>query len=351
MIGTKGDRSQESIYMQRALDLAVKGFATTHTNPMVGAVIVYNNRIIGEGYHKLYGSHHAEINAINSVNETDKLLLKDSTLYVTLEPCSHIGKTPPCAHRIVAEGIKKVVVGTIDPNPKVAGNGITYLREHGVQVDMSSMENACISLLDKFNANLNGLPYIQLKWAQSKDGFMGVKGQQMWLSNQYSRIKTHQYRANFDAILVGKNTVIIDNPMLDARYYSDKKPIRIVLDTHLEVPQTHRIYDKTAITWIVNERKQETHENLAFIQADTRDLKSLLNTIYDKGVSSLIVEGGAQILHDFIKAGYWHEAMVIKTPKNLNDGITAPIIQGVLQEKYQLSDDEIIIFKNYHKGI
>ncbi len=336
----------DEVFMQRALDLAIRGFAKTGKNPMVGAVIVHRNRVIGEGYHEIYGSPHAEINAINSVQDEDKLLLSESTLYVTLEPCSHFGKTPPCAHRIVAERIPKVVIGVVDPNPKVAGNGIRYLIDNGINVVMSSLRESSESLIRKFKVNLLGVPFIQLKWAQSKDGFMGIKDRQVWLSNGYARLLTHRYRSLYDGILVGKHTALTDNPILDARYDSDKRPIRILLDSHLEVPISHHLYNGSATTWIINHVEDKVTDKVRFIKADTKDLSSLMNNLFDLGLTSVIVEGGAQVLSSFIESNLWHEAFIIKTNKILEAGISAPLVEGRVEKVFHLADNDVLIIRN-----
>lgn len=340
------DQSFDQTFMQRALDLAVLGFASTGTNPMVGAVLVYNNRIIGEGFHARYGGNHAEVEALASVCSEDKTLIPLSTLYVTLEPCSHTGKTPPCASRIVTEGIRRVVVGCEDPNPKVAGRGLAYLKMHDVTIEMSSLASECTALLRKFRANLAGLPYIQLKWTQSQDGFIGVTGQSIWMSNTYSRILTHQYRSNYDGILIGKNTALADNPLLDARYYSDRKPVRILLDSNLEVPKSYHLYDNNVKTLVFNSRIEHEEGSIKYIRIDTYDIELLLRKIFESGVTSLIVEGGAQVLDSFIQSGFWNESLVIKTPVRLVQGIPAPVVQGVLNDRILIMNDEVLCIVN-----
>lgn len=343
------DQSQDQIFMQRAIDLAVQGFASTGTNPMVGAVLVYNNRIIGEGFHARYGGNHAEIEALESVCSEDKTLIPLSTLYVTLEPCSHIGKTPPCASKIVSEGIRSVVVGCQDPNPKVAGKGLAYLKMHDVKIEKSSLASECATLLRKFRMNLAGLPYVQLKWAQSQDGFIGISGQNIWMSNTYTRILTHQHRSQYDAILIGKNTALVDNPVLDARYYSDRKPVRILLDRNLEVPKSYHLYDNNTITLVFNSRLDHEEGRIKYIRVDTYDIEVLLRQIFKFGVTSLIVEGGAQVLHSFIKSGFWNESLVIKTSARLVQGIPAPVVQGVLKDRISIMNDELLCIANKYE--
>jgi len=340
------DSSPDLMYMQRALNLAIRGFADTGKNPMVGAVIVYEHRIIGEGYHERYGDKHAEINALESVCQADKHLIQGSTMYVTLEPCSHTGKTPPCANRIVKEGIRRVVVGTSDPNPIVTGKGMGYLRANGLLVEISELQEACDKLLIKFKANLDGIPYIQLKWAQSRNGYIGISGKNIWLSNGFTRILTHRDRNMFDGILIGKGTAMTDNPVLDDRYFDFGKPVRILMDSNLELPSSYRLFDGSAPTWIINKIKNDDSGNPRYIQFDSCNLKGMLQLLYRSGITSLIIEGGAKVLQSFAEAGMWHVAMVIRTKKKLEDGLKAPLIQGVMKDRFQLAEDEVLIIEN-----
>ncbi|KXK39930.1 MAG: bifunctional diaminohydroxyphosphoribosylaminopyrimidine deaminase/5-amino-6-(5-phosphoribosylamino)uracil reductase RibD [Saprospiraceae bacterium] len=337
---------EHEIFMQRCIDLAKRGFGTTRTNPMVGAMLVYEGTIIGEGYHQFYGLQHAEINAIESVKDSDKSLIKDSTLYVTLEPCSHFGKTPPCAHRIVTENIRQVVIGSVDPNPKVAGNGIKYLQHHGVSIIQSVLSEDCDALLDKFKANLSGLPYIMLKWAQSVDGLMAVAGKQVWLSNSLTRMLTHRQRSEYDAILIGKNTAIVDDPILDARYFNGAHPIRVVLDSMLSIPHEKKIFSDGHSTVVVNTLKQGKEGHITYLNIGKEDIKEMMKMIFNLGISSIIVEGGAEVLNSFVNAGLWHQAVVIRTRQDLGTGLKAPNVSGKLLANMQLKDDEIMYIKN-----
>lgn len=334
--------------MSRAIELAKLGFSTTKTNPMVGAVIVYNNRIIGEGFHKKHGGSHAEINALTSVKDEDKPIISESTLYVTLEPCSHFGKTPPCSDRIVTEKIPKVVIGCIDPNPKVAGRGISYLTRNGVEVVMSELASSCEQLISKFRANLSGRPYIHLKWAQSADNFMAKTNTQVWLSNEFTRILTHKYRNQYDAILIGKNTALIDNPELSVREFSGENPVRVLLDSHLEVPQTHKLLSDGHPTLVYNSLYSKTKGAVEYIKVDTSNLDFILKDLFKRGLTSLIVEGGKKVLTSFIAENLWDEAMVITANKNLIEGISSPSITGTLAQNLNLKSDKIQVILNTH---
>lgn len=287
--------------MQRALLLAKNGEGRVSPNPMVGAVIVYNDRIIGEGFHAIYGGPHAEVNAINSVKEADKQFLKDSKIYVTLEPCSHFGKTPPCANLIVDTGIPEVVVGCLDPNPKVAGRGIKILENAGVKVTTGVLEESCRNINKKFmKAHTSNLPYILLKWAQSSDGFMasideGGNLKPVVFSNPLSSVWMHRKRAGVDAIMVGANTERIDNPRLTVRNWGGNSPRKIVARNKKE------------------------------------DLLPLLENLRREGITSLMVEGGAALLNSFLQDGLYDEIRIETSPHNLEKGLKAPTIPNELK--------------------
>jgi diaminohydroxyphosphoribosylaminopyrimidine deaminase / 5-amino-6-(5-phosphoribosylamino)uracil reductase len=338
---------QDDFYMNRCIELARKANKNTYTNPMVGAILVYEGRIIGEGYHERFGEAHAEINAIHSVRQQDKALIPSATLYVSLEPCSHTGKTPPCAHRIIDEGIRKVVIGCQDPNPKVAGNGIKYLSNHGVDVTYPVLETEAELLIAKFKANLRGIPYIILKWAQSADQFISERGKQTWLSNEYTKILTHKWRSEVDGIMVGKNTAEMDNPSLDVRAYHGDSPIRILLDSKLTADPDLKILNDHQKTIIINQTKDTTiHQRIHLKVNDTKNIQEVLTALFQTGITSILVEGGAALLNSFIKSGYWHEARVIKTIIKLKDGVPAPLLDGHLLEYIKLQDDEIFTMLN-----
>ncbi|MFZ1579674.1 MAG: bifunctional diaminohydroxyphosphoribosylaminopyrimidine deaminase/5-amino-6-(5-phosphoribosylamino)uracil reductase RibD [Saprospiraceae bacterium] len=337
----------DTFYMSRCFVLAKKGIRNTASNPMVGAVLVCNGIIIGEGYHQKFGSPHAEINAINAVSTDNKHLIPKSTLYVSLEPCSHSGKTPPCAHRIVTEKISRVVFGCKDPNPLVAGKGIDYLRANNVAVDGPIMEKEAQDLIRKFVTNLKGLPYIILKWAQSEDLYFSAKDHQVWLSNKYTQILTHKWRSEVDGIMVGRNTVQIDDPSLDVRQYYGPNPMRILIDTHLKTDPSKKLLSDGKPTIVINSKIEQKDGQTHYIKVDdTSDLTNILKILFGLGITSLLVEGGAALLQSFINQGLWHEARVIRTKTKLGDGIKAPAVQGKLQEKMQVADDEILFITN-----
>lgn len=340
-------KAMQNVYMQRCIDLAKHGFRGVKSNPMVGALIVNGDKVIGEGFHEYFGGPHAEINAFHSVKEENKHLIAGSTLYVTLEPCSHTGKTPPCSHRIVNEKIAHVVVGCVDPNPLVAGRGIEYLEEHGIRVTISDLKKDCDKLIDKFKVNLSGLPFVHLKWAQSADFFISSSHHDVWLSNPITGVLTHKNRSQYDAILVGKNTILSDDPELTTRHVSGDDPLRIILDTHLTIPSSSKVLSDLRPTMIINQVKDDIFGTVSYVKVeDINDIDAILRAIYSKGITSVIIEGGSKVLNSFISSGLWHEAMVIQTKKLLKDGIKAPILSGNLLNKFSLQDDEILIMSN-----
>ena len=334
-------------YMQRCIELATKAGKNTRTNPKVGSVLVHQDRIIGEGYHMEYGKPHAEINAIEDVSSADRQYIPASTLYVSLEPCSHFGKTPPCADRIVQEGVKNVVIGSPDPNPVVSGNGIKYLKENGVIVDCLYDLPEAEDLINSFKVNLSQLPFVVLKWAQSADNYISKKGEQTWLSNEYSRIVAHKWRSECDGIMIGKNTALTDKPALNVRSYYGENPVRIIMDSHLELKDTMYKSTDDTTTWVFNQSYEGQDQNIKYLQIENlNDLASVLNILFKNGINTLMVEGGAALLKSFINAGIWHEARIIQTKSKLNEGISAPLLHGSLIKKMQLLDDEVLFIKN-----
>jgi len=333
-------------YMRRCIFLAQKGKGSTSPNPMVGAVIVYNDRIIGEGYHKAYGEPHAEVNAFNSVQ--DEELLKESTLYVSLEPCSHFGKTPPCAHLIVKKNIPRVVVGSFDPNPLVAGKGIEYLRAHNVDVTESICEEECNELNKKFMTfHKAKRPYIILKWAESTDGFIDHSWKSTQISCEESRVLVHQMRAENDAILVGGRTVIVDDPSLTVRHVSGKNPIRVILTNSIELNTDLKILDDQAHTLILNPVTNGEKGTNKYISVNVNDPHAVTQVLYEEKISSVIVEGGAKTLQRFIDSELWDEALILKSPNPLQEGTKAPNIQQLPESVREFFSDKI--YKFYRK--
>jgi diaminohydroxyphosphoribosylaminopyrimidine deaminase/5-amino-6-(5-phosphoribosylamino)uracil reductase len=335
--------TKDEKYISRCLELARNGLCTTPPNPMVGAVIVCKNRIIGEGYHIHHGQAHAEVNAIQSVKEKDIPFLKEATMYVSLEPCSHYGKTPPCADLIIEKGIPHVVVGCLDPFPLVAGRGIKRLRDAGIDVKVGVLEEECRQLNRKFiTFNTNKRPYIILKWAESTDKFIGKEhynSNPIILSSNLTQMLVHKKRSENSAILVGRRTALMDNPSLTTRVWYGKNPVRITIDKDLTLPSIIHFYDGKVPTIIFTSKAiNKKVPNTEFIQLDfsSNILLQIMNVIYNKKLQSLLVEGGAQLLQSFIDSNLWDEAFVEESPIKLKDGTKAPNISNCY-----LKDSEI----------
>jgi len=339
-------------YIRRCIELAKNGLGTTYPNPMVGSVIVYNNKIIGEGWHKKAGEPHAEVNAINSVK--DKSLLKKATIYVSLEPCSHFGKTPPCCDLIIKNGIPNVVIGTVDPNEKVAGNGIKKLIEAGIHVNVGILEAECNELNKRFfTFHEKKRPYIILKWAESKDGFIAplekLEKKPVWITNQYSRQLVHKWRSEEQAILVGTQTVIDDNPKLDVRDWTGNNPIRVVLDQNNRISNDSQIFDDRAKTILFSKFKHAVEkENITFevIDFEQNIPTQIVQKLYQHKIQSVIIEGGRQTLQTFIDENLWDEARVFIGNIQIGDGIKAPIIIKKSFKRLSIGDDQLILSRN-----
>ncbi len=339
--------------MLRCIQLAKNGLGTTYPNPLVGNVIVYENKIIGEGWHYKAGQPHAEVNAINSVE--NKQLLKKATIYVSLEPCSHFGKTPPCADLIVASGIKKVVVGSLDPNPKVSGRGIKKLMEAGCKVNIGVLDNECDELNKRFfTFHQKKRPYIFLKWAETSDGFISPKNEArketkpVWITNEFSRQLAHKMRAEEQTILVGTNTVLQDNPSLTVRDWAGANPVRIVIDRELKISKDFSVFDTNSKTIIFNEKEQNTIGNLDFekINFSEEIPQQICDALYRKNIQSTIIEGGAKTLQSFIYENLWDEAFVFNGNISFGEGIKAPNFKGAFMCEEILKGDTLRIFKN-----
>jgi diaminohydroxyphosphoribosylaminopyrimidine deaminase / 5-amino-6-(5-phosphoribosylamino)uracil reductase len=334
-------------YIRRCFDLATLGGKHTKSNPNVGSVVVYDDKIIGEGYHKMFGDAHAEVEAVNSV--VDKSLLPYSTIYVSLEPCCISGKTPPCTDLILMSGIKKVVFSVSDPNPKVSGNSVKILRENGVEVIENVLKEVGESIIRPFIANLSKRPYIILKQVTSLDGFIGHKEKQVWLSSKATSYLTHRWRSEVDAILIGKNTALIDNPSLTTRYWDGENAIRVVFDSKLELDSNLSVMIGNAKTIIVNEIKEGDFGNLCYLKIPKGNLDDLLTSLFAKGICRLLVEGGGQVIESFYHARLWDEYRLIETKKILNneypqdDLVVASKLNGTLVKEYTLLDDKIAI--------
>ncbi len=339
-------------YMRRCIELAKNGLGLTYPNPMVGAVIVADGKIIGEGWHRKAGGPHAEVLAIASVK--DPGLLCRSTLYVSLEPCSHFGKTPPCCDLVLESGIPSVVVGTVDPNEKVAGRGIAKLRDAGVDVTVDVLAPDCRELNKRFFTFHNKRrPYVILKWAQSADGFItpltkNARGP-VWISGSYSQQLVHKWRAEEQAILVGTRTAIDDNPKLDVRHWTGENPVRIVIDKSARIPLQSHIFDNQTPTIVVTSPgRTGAFGDLPTLTVDfnTAVAAQILTKLYGYGLQSVIVEGGALTLQTFIDAGLWDEARVFIGKTVLTQGVQAPLINGPATRQ-TMHDDELLIFRNH----
>ena len=351
-------------YMKYALELARKGGRATRPNPMVGAVIVFNGEIIGEGYHQKCGEAHAEVNAVNSVKNRE--LLPQSTIYVTLEPCSHWGKTPPCSDMIVAERFKRVVVAMVDPFEKVSGSGINKIRAAGIEVEVGILENEARELNKSFiTYHTKQRPYVILKWAQTTDGFIDndrdPNTPATWMTGAECKRLVHRWRSEECAIMVGTNTVIRDNPSLTVRDCQGNNPVRVTFDSKLSLPMNRNIFDDQAKTLIFTTHdaickcNTQYPKNIELIGLQsTKNMDEVLKKLYERGIMSIIVEGGRSLLDSFIDAGLWDEMRIFKSPLMLNDlrggsgigGIKAPDYDGQIIDNYILDDVEITIFKN-----
>lgn len=335
-------------YMLRCIELAKKGIPDASPNPTVGAVIVYNGKIIGEGYHRKCGGPHAEVNAVNSVK--DKSLLSESTIYVTLEPCSHYGKTPPCADMLIRNKLKRVVIGCIDPFSKVHGNGIKKLKDAGIDVTIGVCESECRELIKKFTTfHTNKRPYIILKWAQSSDGFIDklrTSGEPIIISNPFTQILVHKMRSECDAIMIGTNTALLDNPSLTTRKWTGNNPVRIVFDRSLRLPKNLKIFDNTAKTIIFTEKNvQNSNDNIEYVKINPEEdiLYTSMKKLYERNIQSLLVEGGAKLLQSFIDNGLWDETIIETGEITINNGIKAPILKNFKVSECRKCFDSIII--------
>ena len=338
--------------MRRCLELAKNGLGTTYPNPMVGSVIVCDGKIIGEGWHKKSGEPHAEVNAVNSVK--DKSLLKRATIYVSLEPCSHFGKTPPCCDLIIENKIPNVVVGTVDSNIKVAGNGIKKLIEAGAKVTVGILETECKELNKRFfTFHEKKRPYVILKWAESNNGFIApltkLEQKPVWITNKFSRQLVHKWRSEEQAILVGTNTVIADNPKLDVRDWTGNNPIRIILDQNNRIPKDSYIFNNQVKTIIFsNSSTRISQENSIFEVIDFKKnlANQILNVLYKHHIQSVMIEGGLQTLQTFIDENLWDETRVFIGNNNFETGIKAPLLALKNIEKHIIENDILLISRN-----
>lgn len=337
--------------MHRAIELASKAAGYTAPNPMVGAVLVYNDRIIGEGYHKLYGQPHAEVNCIQAVSDEDRPFIARATMYVTLEPCAHFGKTPPCADLIIKHKIPKCVIGVRDPFTEVDGKGIEKLKAAGVEVELGVMEKECRDLNKRFfEFHTRKRPYIILKWAQTANGMIGTTHARLYITNDITNRLVHKWRSEEMAILVGTNTAVSDDPALTNRLHPGPQPLRMVVDLNLRIPTGSKLLDGSVRTTVFNSSKTEEKLNLLYHKVDkNRDfIEQFPGIVYEMGIQSVLVEGGSHLLQSFIDAGIWDEARVITNEKLfIEQGITGPRLNhALLTKEEQILNDRIRYFSH-----
>ncbi len=346
-------------YMQRCIQLAKLGAGNVAPNPMVGAVLVFNETIIGEGYHEQFGQAHAEVNCLNNVAENYKSQIQNSTLYVSLEPCAHFGKTPPCSNLIIEQGIKKVVVGCRDSYAEVDGKGIEQLKAAGIEVIVDVLKEECLELNKRFFAfHTKKRPFIVLKFAKTNNGFIGktvpspcIGGEEnrLFISNSYTNKLVHQWRSEEAAILVGTNTALKDNPQLNNRLGKGNQPIRLVIDQQLKLPQSLHLFNQQQPTVVFNRIKNNVDNAITYVQLNevTTVVSQIMNYCYQQRIQSILVEGGAVLLQHFIDENLWDEARIITNEKLwIDNGIAAPIISGALQQSTHIFDDRIDYYTN-----
>ncbi len=339
--------------MNRCIELAKNGLGTTYPNPLVGSLIVFEDQIIGEGWHYESGKPHAEVNAVNRVR--DKNLLHKSTMYVSLEPCSHFGKTPPCVDLILKHKIPNVIIGTVDPNEKVSGKSIKKLQDAGVNVVCGVLERECQELNRRFfTFQIKKRPFIILKWAESADGFLAPKEKNerkpVWLSNPISRQLVHKWRTEENGILVGKQTVIEDNPKLSSRDWYGNQPSRITFDGNNSIPKESYFFDNELNTFFFTKKSNSvSSEKTTYIELDFSDknLSLILENLYKKNIQSVIIEGGAKTLNNFIEIDLWDEARIFRSENLLNDGIKSPDLKKTPDHLIKIGSDKLYFYYNH----
>jgi diaminohydroxyphosphoribosylaminopyrimidine deaminase / 5-amino-6-(5-phosphoribosylamino)uracil reductase len=335
------------LLMNRAMELALNGAGSVSPNPLVGCVIVKDDVIIGEGWHQQYGGPHAEVNAITSV--ADKSKVHGSIVVVNLEPCSHHGKTPPCADLLIQNKVNKVIIANMDSNPVVSGKGIAKLRAAGVEVTTGVLEKEGRELNRRFFTMIEkGRPYIILKWAQTANGLIaGSLGDPRWISNTLSRQLVHKWRAEEDSVLVGYRTALNDDPKLSVRDWTGRNPVRLVIDKDLTLPGSLHLFDGSQLTIIFNKVRSEADQNVTLVKLDAEEfMKQMMRYLLDNRIQSIIVEGGLATLNLFIQSGLWDEARVFESPKAFSQGMLAPQLEGRVSAKSALLDDTLSIIQN-----
>lgn len=339
--------------MSRCIELAKKGLGNTYPNPSVGCVIVYDQKIIGEGFTSPYGGNHAEVNAIQSVE--DKALLAKSSIYVTLEPCSHFGKTPPCSDLIIQHKIPNIYIGCVDDNELVAGKGIEKLKNAGCTVEVGILEQQCKLQHRRFFTFQNkNRPYIILKWAETKDGYIAPskthrkEKKPVWITNKKSRQLVHKWRSKEQAILVGTNTVLQDNPSLNTRDWKGNSPIRVVIDKDLKISKEYSVYNKQSKTIIFTEKEALNTDNLYFeiIDFSRSIVTQICDVLHQHQIVSVIIEGGAKTLQSFIDENLWDEARVFIGENEFKEGVNSPKLKGVIYSEEQVLQDTLYYYFN-----
>jgi len=335
-------------FMRRCFDLALNGMGSVSPNPLVGCVITHNGNIIGEGWHKRYGGPHAEVNAVTSV--ADQSLLTSATVYVNLEPCSHFGKTPPCADMLVERRVKKVVISNVDSNELVSGKGVKKLRDAGIEVVTGVLEAEGRDLNRRFFTYVeNQRPYIILKWAQTSDGFISRNSHEWFkISNSLSQQLVHRWRSEEDAFLVGTQTAATDNPKLNVREWTGRDPVRVVIDRSLRLDPSLHLFDGTIPTICYNLTKNEEKKNLTFVKIDDEDFcRAISRDLFRRRIQSLVVEGGAETLNLFISQGLWDEARVFKSEISFGDGLKAPSVMSEAVSTTGIGNDVLSVYQNF----
>jgi len=344
--------SKDDKYHRRCLELAENGLGRVATNPLVGSVIVVDDKIIGEGYHAIFGAPHAEANAINSVKDIS--LFKKSTLYVNLEPCAHFGKTPPCADLIIEKKIPRVKIGILDPFPCIAGKGIEKLKAAGIEVEVGFNETENWFLNRRFLTFYEkDRPYIILKWAETADGFIDINRVQSennrptLINDELTLSLVHKWRSEEQAILVGTNTVLMDNPMLNVRSYSGKNPVRMIIDQNLKIPKHYNVFDRSVNTIIFNSKKEEIDGNIVYKKVDFSIIvKEILKYCFNEKIQSILVEGGAKLHSTFINSGMWDEARIFRTEDCFGNGVKAADICHIPNKQKQIGNSQLYFYNN-----
>ena len=340
----------DTIFISRCLELAQNGSGQTAPNPMVGAVLVYEEKIIGEGFHHSFGEHHAEVNAINqSIEKGNEHLLNKSVLYVNLEPCSHSGKTPPCTDLIIKHRIPKVVIGCKDPFPEVNGRGIKKLLDAGIKVETGILEKESLELNRRFiTFHIKKRPFIILKFAQTSNHYIApIQNTSKKISNEYTDILVHKWRSEEAAIMVGTKTAELDNPLLTVRKWQGKNPLRVVIDRNLRLPKNINLFDRSSSTLVFNEIKNDIEKNIEFIRIDFNEnvIAKIISSLYERKILSLMVEGGRNLLSQFIENNLWDEARIITSDKFFAEGIRSPDIHGRVISASKVTGDNIVILQ------